>query len=111
MFPKFLLKYVGLIRIRNQLLGIPDLVSCRLNGYCYYQEADHRADVSRNEKEEILGKLSQSEKVQTEWRSRVTKLEDDNAKLRKVLEQSMTRLNRMSIDSDYLVDRLACLCS
>ncbi|KAG4938109.1 hypothetical protein JHK84_044358 [Glycine max] len=69
------------------------------------KEADHRADVSRNEKEEILGKLSQSEKVQTEWRSRVSKLEDDNAKLRKVLEQSMTRLNRMSIDSDYLVDR------
>ncbi|KAH1254630.1 Pyrophosphate--fructose 6-phosphate 1-phosphotransferase subunit beta 2 [Glycine max] len=31
-------------------------------------EADHRADVSRNEKEEILAKLSQSEKVQTEWR-------------------------------------------
>ena len=49
--------------------------------------------------------------MQTEWRSRVSKLEDDNAKLRKVLEQSMTRLNRMSIDSDYLVDRLACLCS
>ncbi|XP_014633249.1 golgin candidate 3 isoform X2 [Glycine max] len=69
------------------------------------KEADHRADVSRNEKEEILAKLSQSEKVQTEWRSRVSKLEDDNAKLRKVLEQSMTRLNRMSVDSDYLVDR------
>ncbi|KHN24593.1 Golgin candidate 3 [Glycine soja] len=69
------------------------------------KEADHRADVSRNEKEEILAKLSQSEKVQSEWRSRVSKLEDDNAKLRKVLEQSMTRLNRMSVDSDYLVDR------
>ncbi|TKY64002.1 Golgin candidate 3 [Spatholobus suberectus] len=69
------------------------------------KEADHRADVSRNEKEEILAKLSQSEKVQTEWRSRVSKLEDDNAKLRRALEQSMTRLNRMSVDSDYLVDR------
>ncbi|XP_017442454.1 golgin candidate 3 isoform X2 [Vigna angularis] len=69
------------------------------------KEADHRAEVSRNEREEILAKLSQSEKVQTEWRSRVSKLEDDNAKLRKVLEQSMTQLNRMSVDSDYLVDR------
>ncbi|XP_027335643.1 golgin candidate 3-like isoform X2 [Abrus precatorius] len=69
------------------------------------KDADHRADVSRNEKEEILTKLSLSEKAQTEWRSRVSKLEDDNAKLRRALEQSMTRLNRMSVDSDYLVDR------
>ncbi|XP_068478103.1 golgin candidate 3-like isoform X2 [Phaseolus vulgaris] len=69
------------------------------------KEADHGAEVSRNEREEILAKLSQSEKVQTEWRSRVSKLEDDNAKLRKVLEQSLTQLNRMSVDSDYLVDR------
>ncbi|RDX76775.1 Golgin candidate 3 [Mucuna pruriens] len=69
------------------------------------KEADHRADVSRNEKEEILAKLSQSEKMQTEWRSRVSKLEDDNTKLRRAVEQSMTRLNRMSVDSDYLVDR------
>ncbi|KAK7389883.1 hypothetical protein VNO78_25179 [Psophocarpus tetragonolobus] len=69
------------------------------------KEADQRADLSRNEKEEILTKLSQSEKVQTEWRSRVSKLEDDNVKLRRALEQSMTLLNRMSVDSDYLVDR------
>ncbi|XP_061349825.1 golgin candidate 3 [Gastrolobium bilobum] len=69
------------------------------------KDADHRADVLRVEREEILSKLSQSEKAQTEWRSRVSKLEEDNAKLRRALEQSMTRLNRMSVDSDYLVDR------
>lgn len=62
-------------------------------------------DILSGEKEEILAKLSQSEKVQSEWRSRVSKLEEENAKLRRALEQSMTRLNRMSVDSDFLVDR------
>lgn len=42
-----------------------------------------------------------------EWNNRVNKLEEDNAKLRRALEQSMTSLNRMSVDSDFLVDRLA----
>lgn len=60
-----------------------------------------------SEKEEILAKLSRSEKVQSEWRSRVSKLEEDNSRLRLAVEQSMTRLNRMSVDSDFLVDRLA----
>ncbi|KAK2406944.1 golgin candidate [Trifolium repens] len=69
------------------------------------KDADQRADASKDEKEEILAKLSQSEKAQTEWKSRVSKLEDDNARLRRAVEQSMTRLNRMSVDSDYLVDR------
>lgn len=68
-------------------------------------------DILSGEKEEILAKLSQSEKVQSEWRSRVSKLEEENAKLRRALEQSMTRLNRMSVDSDFLVDRLACFSS
>jgi len=60
-----------------------------------------------SEKEEILAKLSLSEKIQSEWRSRVSKLEEDNSRLRRAVEQSMTRLNRMSVDSDFLVDRLA----
>lgn len=38
-------------------------------------------------------------------KGRVNKVEEDNAKLRRALEQSMTRLNRMSMDSDYFVDR------
>ena len=53
-----------------------------------------------------MAKLSQSEKMLEEWKSRVNKLEEDNSKVRRALEQSMTRLNRMSMDSDYLVDRL-----
>lgn len=69
------------------------------------KDADSRVDILSGEKEEILAKLCQSEKVQSEWRSRVSKLEEENAKLRRALEQSMTRLNRMSVDSDFLVDR------
>lgn len=72
----------------------------------FYQDADLRAEVSRREKEEILAKLSQAEKMLVEGKARVNKLEEDNAKLRRAVEQSMTRLNRMSVDSDYLVDRL-----
>lgn len=33
------------------------------------------------------------------------KLEEDNSRLRRALEQSMTTLNRMSLDSDNYVDR------
>lgn len=69
------------------------------------KDADQWAEVSKGEKEEILSKLSQSENMLEEWKSKVNKLEEDNAKLRRALEQSMTRLNRMSLDSDYLVDR------
>lgn len=53
-----------------------------------------------------MSKLSLAERTVTDWKSRVNKVEEDNAKLRRALEQSMTRLNRMSVDSDYLVDRL-----
>lgn len=52
-----------------------------------------------------MAKLSLSERALGEWKSRVNKLEEDNSKLRRALEQSMTRLNRMSVDSDFLVDR------
>ncbi|KAI9182675.1 hypothetical protein LWI28_027730 [Acer negundo] len=69
------------------------------------KESDQRVEVSRREKEEILAKLSQFEKTLAEGKARVNKLEEDNGKLRRALEQSMTRLNRMSVDSDYLVDR------
>ncbi|XP_044502757.1 golgin candidate 4-like isoform X2 [Mangifera indica] len=69
------------------------------------KDADQQAEVSKREKEEILVKLSQIEKTMAEGKGRVNKLEEDNAKLRRALEQSMTRLNRMSVDSDFLVDR------
>ncbi|XP_044494566.1 golgin candidate 4-like isoform X2 [Mangifera indica] len=69
------------------------------------KDADHRVEVSKREKEEILVKLSQFEKTMAEGKGRVNKLEEDNAKLRRALEQSVTSLNRMSLDSDFLVDR------
>ncbi|XP_022757473.1 golgin candidate 3-like isoform X7 [Durio zibethinus] len=68
-------------------------------------DADEHAELSKREKEEILVKLSQTEKMLAERKTRINKLEEDNGKLRRALEQSMTRLNRMSMDSDYLVDR------
>ncbi|XVE93284.1 hypothetical protein REPUB_Repub01dG0177500 [Reevesia pubescens] len=72
-------------------------------------DADEHEELSKNEKEEILEKLSQTERMLAERKTRANKLEEDNGKLRRALEQSMTRLNRMSMDSDYLVDKLACL--
>ncbi|CAA0820742.1 Golgin candidate 4 [Striga hermonthica] len=69
------------------------------------KEAHQQADVSKMEKEEILGRLSEAERTLADGKSRVKKLTEDNEKLRRALEQSMTRLNRMSVDSDFLVDR------
>ncbi|KAL2892103.1 Golgin candidate 4 [Bienertia sinuspersici] len=69
------------------------------------QDSKQEIETSNKEKEEILAKLAQADKTVTEWKNRVNKLEDDNAKLRRALEQSMTSLNRMSVDSDFLVDR------
>ncbi|KAL0379455.1 UNVERIFIED_CONTAM: Golgin candidate 3 [Sesamum angustifolium] len=69
------------------------------------KEAHQEAEASKREKEEILDKLSQAERMLAEGKNRVKKLEEDNEKLRRALEQSMTRLNRMSVDSDFLVDR------
>ncbi|XP_012490029.1 golgin candidate 3 isoform X2 [Gossypium raimondii] len=76
--------------------------SARLTGLL--KDADEHAEFSKREKEEILTKLSQTERMLAEGKTRVNKLEEDNGKLRRALEQSMTRLNRMSMDSDYLVD-------
>lgn len=55
----------------------------------------------------MLSELSQAESLLAENKHTVQKLEEENLKLRRGLEQSMTRLNRMSMDSDYFVDRLA----
>ncbi|KAL8105921.1 hypothetical protein AgCh_029653 [Apium graveolens] len=61
-------------------------------------------EILKRDKEEILAKLSEAERLVGDSKSRVNKVEEDNAKLRRALEQSMTRLNRMSMDSDYFVD-------
>lgn len=77
--------------------------STKLSGLL--RDADEREELSKREKEEILTKLSHAERILAEGKARVNKLEEDNSKLRRALEQSMTRLNRMSMDSDFLVDR------
>jgi chromosome segregation ATPase len=71
------------------------------------KDVDEQLESSKKEKEEITSKVLHAENIAAEWKNRVSKVEDDNAKVRRVLEQSMTRLNRMSMDSDFLVDRWA----
>nr|GEZ72214.1 golgin candidate 4 [Tanacetum cinerariifolium] len=55
------------------------------------------------EKDEALEKVSQAERLYVEAKGRVSKLEEDNSKLCRALEQSI-RLDRISIDSDFSVD-------
>lgn len=62
--------------------------------------------MSNREKEEITAKLMQAERMLSESKHSIQKLEEENSKLRRALEQSMMRLNRMSLDSDNYVDRL-----
>ncbi|GFY92481.1 golgin Putative 4 [Actinidia rufa] len=69
------------------------------------KDAHQQGEITRKEKEDILEKLSQADRTLAEGRNRVNKLEEDNAKLRRALEQNMSRINRMSVDSDFLVDR------
>ncbi|KAI8021282.1 Golgin candidate 4 [Camellia lanceoleosa] len=69
------------------------------------KDAHQQAEILKSEKEDSLKKLSQAERILAEGRNRVNKLEEDNAKLRRAFEQSMSRINRMSMDSDYFVDR------
>ncbi|XP_057853263.1 golgin candidate 4 isoform X3 [Cryptomeria japonica] len=67
--------------------------------------AYHMIEIKNKEKDEILDKLSVAERQYSEGQQRAQKLEEEILRLRRALEQSMTRLNRMSIDSDYFVDR------
>lgn len=80
----------------------------RIIGPCFLQDAERGMEALKREKEEILAKLSHTERMLAEGKNRVIKLEEDSGKLRRALDLSMTRLNRMSMDSDYLVDRLSC---
>ncbi|KAK8451048.1 hypothetical protein SEVIR_6G096300v4 [Setaria viridis] len=67
--------------------------------------ANQTIEISRREKEDIATKLSQAERMLTDGKRSMQKLEDDNSRLRRALEQSMTTVNRMSLDSDNSVDR------
>lgn len=57
------------------------------------------------DKEELVSKLSNTETMLSDTKRMVLKLQEDNSKLHRAVEQSMTRINRMSMDSDYYVDR------
>ncbi|KAG2583635.1 hypothetical protein PVAP13_6KG230506 [Panicum virgatum] len=68
--------------------------------------ANQTIEISRREKEDMATKLSQAERMLADGKHSMQKLEDDNSRLRRALEQSMTTVNRMSLDSDNSVDRL-----
>jgi len=70
------------------------------------QVANQTIEISRREKEDIATKLSQAERMLVDGKRSMQKFEDDNSRLRRALEQSMTTVNRMSLDSDNSVDRL-----
>ncbi|XP_031111699.1 golgin candidate 4-like isoform X3 [Ipomoea triloba] len=75
----------------------------RLSGLL--KDSHQQSETLKREKVEVLAKLSDAERKLSERKSRLNKLEQDNEKLSRALEQSMTRLNRMSLDSDNYVDR------
>jgi len=70
------------------------------------QVANQTIEISIREKEDIATKLSQAERMLADGKRSMQKFEDDNSRLRRALEQSMTTVNRMSLDSDNSVDRL-----
>ena len=72
----------------------------------FMQVANQTIEISRREKEDIATKLSQAERMLVDGKRSMQKFEDDNSRLRRALEQSMTTVNRMSLDSDNSVDRL-----
>ena len=63
-------------------------------------------EILGKEKADVISRLSQTERLLSESKYSITKLEEENSKLRRALEKSMTTLNRMSLDSDNYVDRL-----
>ncbi|THU46414.1 hypothetical protein C4D60_Mb09t04690 [Musa balbisiana] len=67
--------------------------------------ANQELVIAKREKEEIAAKLAQTDRMLSEGKKFIQKLEEDNTKLRHALEQSVTTLNRMSLDSDNHVDR------
>ncbi|XP_052193410.1 golgin candidate 4 [Diospyros lotus] len=99
-------QYYAEIEAKEQLEG--DLAHAREESAKLSEllkDAHQQADIYRREKEDILEKLSRAETIIADGRNRIHKLEEDNAKILRALEQSMSRINRMSMDSDYYVDR------
>ncbi|XP_047315621.1 golgin candidate 4-like isoform X2 [Impatiens glandulifera] len=77
--------------------------SAKLSGLL--EDAHQQAEILNREKEDMMERYSRAELMLLEGKKRVNKLEEDNGKLRRAFEQSMSRINRMSVDSDYYVDR------
>jgi hypothetical protein len=75
------------------------------NAFIYFQVANQAIEISRREKDQTVAKLSQAERMLADGKCSMQKLEDDNSRLRRALEHSMTTVNRMSLDSDNSVDR------
>ncbi|KAL2621254.1 hypothetical protein R1flu_001459 [Riccia fluitans] len=69
------------------------------------QAAHQKVEAKNAEKDTALDKLVAAEQRKFETLQKMRKLEDEIMRLRKALEQSMTRLNTLSSDSDYHVDR------
>ncbi|CAN4108338.1 unnamed protein product [Withania somnifera] len=99
-------QYYAEIEAKERLaeeLAMAKVESHKLSGLL--KHAYNESETFKKEKEEVLVKLSDMERRLSEGKGRINKLEQDNEKLRRALEQSMTRLNRMSLDSDNYVDR------
>ncbi|CAM6051160.1 unnamed protein product [Sphagnum compactum] len=67
--------------------------------------ANKAIEMKNTEINEAVEKLKMAELKKQEWEQNSRKLEEDVPRLRQALEQSITRLNRMSSDSDFYVDR------
>lgn len=87
--------HVELSAARNELATLSDQLKV----------ANSAMEVKNKEKEDLLEKLALQQKKVAESQEKTHKLEADILMLRRALEQSLTRLNRMSSDSDYYVDR------
>lgn len=75
--------------------------------FSYFQAAKLELEKYDKDKEELVSKLSDSETMLSDTKRMVLKLQEDNSKLHRAVEQSMTRITRMSLDSDYYVDRFS----
>ncbi len=71
----------------------------------FKQIANKAIEMKNKEINEAVEKLKMAELKKQEWEQNSRKLEEDVPRLRQALEQSITRLNRMSSDSDFYVDR------
>ncbi|KAG6543039.1 hypothetical protein Mapa_015535 [Marchantia paleacea] len=69
------------------------------------QAASQKIEAKNAEKNSALDKLVNAEQRKFETEQKMRKLEEEVMRLRRALEQSMTRLNTLSSDSDYHVDR------